>query len=54
LLIVTVFVEMYNWLNFIDYINTIISQLVTFNPFGVGACLIPKPTGSTCGYSYSG
>jgi len=27
--------------------------LFIFNPFGVGACPIPKPTGSTCGYSYS-
>jgi hypothetical protein len=38
-LIVTVFVEMYNWLNFIDYINSMIiisrKQLLRFNPFGV-------------------
>ncbi len=42
-LIVTFFVEMYNCLNFIDYINTRLiisrSELLrfTFNPFGVGA-----------------
>jgi hypothetical protein len=32
---------MYNWLNFIDYINSMIiisrSELLRFNPFGVGA-----------------
>jgi hypothetical protein len=40
-LIVTFFVEMYNWLNFIDYINTILINIISlrsllrFNPFGV-------------------